>query len=74
MDDGWELLSEGEVHHLTCQFCRTSFEALLVECESCGSDEFVTSTTNIDPANVICSECGHSNYRDGVGDDEDARL
>jgi hypothetical protein len=74
MDDGWELLAEGEVHRVTCQFCRVNFQALLVECEACGSDEFVTSLTDIDPASVTCSKCGHSNYRGGIGDGENVNL
>jgi hypothetical protein len=74
MEDGWELLAEGEIHHITCQACRINFNALIVECEACASDEFVTSLTDIDPKNVFCSKCGHSNYRDGGGDGEDAFL
>jgi hypothetical protein len=74
MADGWEFLSEGEVHRITCQFCRIPFKALLVECDACGSDEFVTSLTDIDPARVVCSKCGHSNHRSGVDDGEDVSL
>ena len=74
MEDGWEFLAEGEVHQMTCQFCRAKFNALLVECYSCGSDEFVTSLTDIDSADVVCSSCGHSNYRDGVDDGEETGL
>ncbi|OXC71735.1 hypothetical protein BSU04_45630 [Caballeronia sordidicola] len=51
-----------------------SFDALLVECEACGSDEFVTSLTDIDPASVTCSKCGYSDYRGGIGDGEDVNL
>lgn len=72
--DGWEVLAEGEVHHITCQFCRVGFEALLVECDACGADEFVVSLTEIDQDGVVCSSCGHSNHRGGVDDGEDADL
>ncbi len=72
IEDGWELLAEGEVHHIVCQACKVNYNALIVECEACASDEVVTSLTSIDPENVICSNCGHSNYRERGGDGEDA--
>ena len=74
MADGWEVLAEGEVHHVTCQFCRTKFKALLVECNACGSDEFVSSLTDIDQESVVCSKCGHHNHRGEVDDGEDSGI
>jgi predicted nucleic-acid-binding Zn-ribbon protein len=74
MADGWEVLAEGEVHHVTCQFCHTKFEALLVECNACGSDEFVSSLTDIDQESVVCSKCGHHNYRGEVDGGEDSGI
>ena len=35
MEDGWELLAEGEIHRIKCQACHVNFNALIVECEAC---------------------------------------
>ena len=74
MEDGWEVLAEGEVHRLTCQFCRAQFDGLIVECEACGSDDFVTNVSGIDPETITCSACGHSNRPRGADDDEESYL
>lgn len=74
MVDGWEVLAEGEVHRLTCQFCRTQFDGLIVECEACGSDDFIASLSEIDSVTIACSACGHRNRPRGADNDEESCL
>lgn len=74
MDDGWEVLAVGELHQLTCQCCHTRFYGLIVECDACGSEDFITSGSKIDPETIDCSSCGHRNCLGGADDDEETCL
>ena len=69
--DGWEVLAAGELHQLTCQCCRQQFYGLIVECDACGSEDFIASDSKIDPETIACSSCGHRNHRSGAGDEEE---
>ena len=74
LDDSWEVLAAGETHRLSCQYCHAQFSGLIVECDACGSEDFITSVSQIDPETVACSSCGHRNYQSGVGDDEESNF
>lgn len=70
MEDCWEILAAGEVHRLTCQCCGAVFNGLIVECDACGAEDFISSTSEIDAEGIACSSCGHRNHRDGADDEE----
>jgi hypothetical protein len=69
-EDCWEVLAAGEIHRLTCQCCGAEFNGLIVECDACGAEDFITSISIIDPEAIVCSSCGHHNRPSGADDEE----
>jgi len=71
--DGWEGLTENEVHDLTCADCGNRFRGAVLECPRCAADEVVTSQSDIEIVTLNCKACG-SNIFDLDHDDEISSL
>lgn len=69
MEDGWEVLLPNEQHQIVCSCCGETFTTFLFECEACVADNFLTSTTPVEPSQYSCHACGRG-YATAEGNDE----
>lgn len=73
-EDGWEVLTEKDVHQITCRACGTDFFFSWFECEACVADNVVSALREQNCLDSRCKKCGHHPTEDVGEDYEESSL